>query len=142
LRGKLILFIISHAHKKNSQKKLVYQPLQYDINACTANELDVQVSSYPLVSGNVKMPESQIQSDDDYSCFVLVTGMTRHLQVKPKIHNNGQLTQQVSSCWYSNNSYFSYATMTLLATVRTIFQHASNLHKINLKYKILEDKLF
>lgn len=61
--------------------------------------------------------------------------MIRRLDVKPKIHNNGQLTQQVSSCWYSNNSYFSYASTTLNATVRAIIQHASNLHKINLKYK-------
>ena len=108
--------------KKNSQKKtknIVYQPLQQKIISRTVNEFDGQVKSYPC-------------------CFVLVTV---HLDVKPKIHNNGQLTQ-VSSCWYSNNSYFSYATMTLLATVRTIIQHASNLHKINLKYKILEGKLF
>jgi hypothetical protein len=116
LRGKLILFIISHAHKKNSQKKLVYQPLQQEIFACTGNELDVQLHSYPLVSDNMNRHEWLMQLDDDHRCFVLVTGTTRYLQVKSKIHNNGQLTQQVSSCWYSNNSYFSYATMTLLAT--------------------------
>jgi hypothetical protein len=66
-----------------------------------------------VVSDNMNKLELLMQLNDDHRCFVLVTGTTRYLQVKSKIHNNGQLTQQVSSCWYSNNSYFSYATMTL-----------------------------